>query len=263
MADKEMAFCDDYAKDFDPEYYMQVFEDPEPSPILANLMSFILTNYHKAFNSGAVKGKTLLDIGTGPTIYSVISSAQHCDNIFLSDFCQSNNDILKQWRDGSLEFSFDKIFEMVLKIEGKSKTDVPERAVSIRDKICGILHCDIREENPFSPNFLPQVDIVTSSFCLEAVATDVASYERYARNMVGMLKPGGHLVICGCLGGTFYIVGVKKFSTLGMSRDELKSTWKKVGIQIISWDEGLRLKEDYSDVEGSYCMVGKKVPVAL
>ncbi|XP_071089280.1 nicotinamide N-methyltransferase-like [Haliotis cracherodii] len=260
MEDTKMFYSDDYPTEFDPNFYVQLYEDPEPNPMFGDLMSFTLTNYHKAFDSGTIKGTTLLDIGTGPTIHNIISAAPHCDNIFLSDFCQSNRDILKQWHDGSLEFSFDKIFEFVLKQEGKSKRDISERVAGVRDKIRGILHCDIRDENLFSTNFLPQVDIITSSLCLEAVATDQASYEQYARNMVGMLKPGGHLVMFGCVGGTFYTLGSKRFISFGMSRDELKSTWKKVGIEIISWDECVRPQQEYYDADAAFSMVGRKVP---
>ncbi|XP_046548525.1 nicotinamide N-methyltransferase-like [Haliotis rubra] len=141
-----------------------------------------------------------------------------------------------------------------------TKTDIPEREASIRDKIVGILHCDIRDKNPFSTNFLPKVDIITSSLCLEAVATDLASYEECAGNMVGMLNPCGHLVIFGCLGGTIYTVGSKRFSSFGMSKDDLMSTWKKVGIEIMSWNECSQPKQDYNDIDVFFGMVGRKMP---
>ncbi|XP_067656366.1 nicotinamide N-methyltransferase-like [Haliotis asinina] len=260
MADKEMFNCDDYTTHFDPVSYLEMLTSVKPQPGFESLMSFVMTKCHTAFDSGNIKGKTLLDIGTGPTIHTIVSAAQHCENIFLAEYCQSNRDILKHWHDGSLPFSYDEVFGIVLGLEGKSKTDIPEREASIRDKLVGILHCDIRDKNPFSTNFISKVDIITSSLCLEAVATDVTSYEECARNMVGMLNPGGHLVIFGCVGGTFYTVGSKRFSSFGMTKDDLQSTWKKVGIEIISFDECLLSKEENHDVDVFYGMVGKKIP---
>ncbi|XP_046548526.1 nicotinamide N-methyltransferase-like [Haliotis rubra] len=256
MADIEMFSCDDYTTHFEPLSYLHQMVAIKPQPGFESPLSSMLTKCHNAFDSGTIKGKTLLDIGTGPTIHTIISAAQHCDNIFLAKFCQSNRDFLKQWYDGSLKSSFDEVFEIVLKLEGKSKTDIPEREASIRDKIVRILHCDIRDKNTFSTNFLPKVDIITSSLCLEAAATDLASYEEYAGNMVGMLNPGGHLVIFGCLGGTFYTVGSKRFSSFGMSKDDLMSTWKKVGIEVISWEECSRPEKEYHDVDVFFGMVG-------
>ncbi|XP_071116391.1 indolethylamine N-methyltransferase-like [Haliotis cracherodii] len=265
MTDKGLQYTEDYTADFDPQSYLEIFEEPNPNTTRGLQTSLNLTAFHHAYASGIIKGKTLLDIGTGPSILSLISAAQHCDNIFLSEFCPRNRELLKQWHHGSLKSHFDKSIEFVLKLEGKSEIDVPERATSIRDKILGILHCDIRNENPFTPNFLSSVDIITSSFCLETVATDLASYEGCARNVVGKLKPGGCLVVVGSLGGTYYTVGEKTFRCFGMSSDELKSAWQKVGIEIISWYAVTRpeIEPEFTDIDGCFCMVGKKVPETL
>ncbi|XP_046373088.2 indolethylamine N-methyltransferase-like [Haliotis rufescens] len=211
-------FVQDYNAAFEPETYLNTFyNDTSPR------MAFGLTQFHEAFASGNIKGRQLLDFGTGPTIHSIISASQHCESILLAEFSPQNRDTLKQWHSGELKHTSHAIFlDYVLKLEGKGDS-VSNREASMREKVSGIIPCDIRNENPFAPCFIPAADIITSSLCMEAVALSIPEYESYAAQLASVLRPGGHLVLFGCVGGSFYTVGTSRFSSFGMTSSETQT----------------------------------------
>ena len=53
--------------------------------------------------SGELKGKKLLDIGTGPIVYNIITPSKWFDEIYLSDVAKTNVDFLQRWRRGNSE----------------------------------------------------------------------------------------------------------------------------------------------------------------
>ena len=50
--------------------------------------------------AGMLKGKQLLDIGTGPVVHPVVTASKWFDKIYLSDFSSSNIEFLQRWRRG-------------------------------------------------------------------------------------------------------------------------------------------------------------------
>lgn len=47
--------------------------------------------------TGGLQGDTLIDIGTGPTIYQVLSACESFRDITLSDFTDRNREELDKW----------------------------------------------------------------------------------------------------------------------------------------------------------------------
>ncbi|XP_046372587.2 nicotinamide N-methyltransferase-like [Haliotis rufescens] len=255
MTDLRLLHGDDYNTLFDSQAYLtSYYTDP-----MSGVMPFVLSEFHEAFAEGNIKGGVLLDIGTGPTVHSTMSASQHCDSVILADFSPTNRGILAQWHNRSLSHSFDKHLEFVLKLEGSS--EIPSvREAMMRNKVACILHCDLRKDDPFSPNWLPPVDVITSSHCLESVAVDVPSYEYCAKRVAAMLKTGGHLVMVGCVGGSYYMVGKRCYSSYGMTGLELQSAWKKAGLQIMKWKELASTANDQSgDIYKYFSLVARKI----
>lgn len=60
---------------------------------------------------------------------------------------------------------------------------------------------------PFPPGSLPacSADCLVSSFCLESVSPDVSSFTGALRNLSSLLRKGGHLLLIGALGESFYM----------------------------------------------------------
>lgn len=69
---------------------------------------------------GEHKGKLLIDVGSGPSIHSVISACDHYDEIVLSDFANDNRREIEKWLnnlEGSLDWK--PILQHVCELEGK------------------------------------------------------------------------------------------------------------------------------------------------
>ena len=47
--------------------------------------------------AGKVKGKRIVDIGSGPTIHSLIPAAKWFDELYLSDYCPQNLEAVQKW----------------------------------------------------------------------------------------------------------------------------------------------------------------------
>ncbi|XP_067681417.1 indolethylamine N-methyltransferase-like [Haliotis asinina] len=260
MAGKPLLVSDDYPSSFEPETYLSTYySDPSPNPAVGDMMTFGLTQFQQAFASGQIKGR-LLDFGTGPTITSIISASEYCESILLAEFSPPNRNFLKQWQSGELKHSFAKFLDYVLKLDGKGDS-VADREAIMREKVSGIIPCDIRKENIFAPCFISSVDVITSSLCLESVARSIAEYESQAARLASVLRPGGHLLLFGCIGGSFYTVGTHRFSSFGMTSSELQAAWTKAGMEIISWKEGRRSnpeQKEATDIDGFFTLVAKK-----
>ena len=62
-------------------------------------------------------GRRLLDIGTGPTIHSIISSSRRLEHIDISDFSPNVLQILRDWHTGKRQIE-SEILKYEMSLEG-------------------------------------------------------------------------------------------------------------------------------------------------
>ncbi|RXN33739.1 glycerol kinase-like isoform X5 [Labeo rohita] len=70
--------------------------------------------------NGEHKGKLLIDVGSGPSIHSVLSACDHYDEIVLSDFASNNRREIEKWlknQEGSLDWK--PVLQYVCELDGK------------------------------------------------------------------------------------------------------------------------------------------------
>ncbi|XP_067681900.1 indolethylamine N-methyltransferase-like [Haliotis asinina] len=258
---EQVKYGEDYKRDFHPEEYLQMYYGTlKGAPSEGDMLQTSMTFWHEAFAQGHVRGRRLLDIGTGPTIHSVISASNYCDNIYLSDFTPQNRETLLKWLDGSLEHSFKTFLQFVVDEEGKGELPNDREAV-MKDKVVGIFPLDLLQTDPLMPALFPPFDIITSSLCLEAAAQDLASYEIIAGRIGRLLKDGGHVVLFGVLGESFYRVGSHSFYCLKISAEQVQDIWKRSGFTIVEWKQkatSVEFDTSLSDFEGVFLMVARK-----
>ncbi|XP_067681432.1 phenylethanolamine N-methyltransferase-like, partial [Haliotis asinina] len=260
--DKKKFGREDYLKYFDPVAFLKMYHsDIKGNEDEGDLMPWKMKTLHDVFAEGKLTGRRLLDIGTGPTIHSVISASNYCDNIYLSDFTPQNRDILRKWLDGSLEHSFKSFFQYVVDEEGKG-TSPSCREEELRKKICAILPIDLLEEEPLAPCYFPRFDLVTTSFCLDAVALDHVDYDLAAQKITNLLKIGGHLIVCGLHGESVYQVGEHVFKNCQVSVAQVKDIWTRCGFDIVDWREkesNMPRNNTMLILDGFFVMVAKRV----
>ncbi|XP_067669179.1 phenylethanolamine N-methyltransferase-like [Haliotis asinina] len=251
---------EDYKQHFSPLLYLQRYYSGIEGNILQDILTTKMQFWHEVFVEGKIEGRRLLDIGTGPSVHSIISASSHCDNIYLTDFVPQNRDALKRWLRGDLQHSFESFFRFVVNKEGKGQS-WDERENQLRRKISGIFHIDLRQDDPLAPNAMSKFDIITSSLCLEAASDDIAGYEAIVKRVGSLLKDGGHVVLYGHIGEHIYSVGEHSFPVVGINKEQVKSAWMKCGFRIVTWKQ--KPCREYPNADenfrGPFIMVAEKV----
>ncbi|CAB1316960.1 unnamed protein product, partial [Coregonus sp. 'balchen'] len=170
----------------------------------SRFVTFVLCQLSKTFSTGKYRGQRLVEVGTGPTIHTLISACEYYDEIVVSDYVDSNRREIE-----------------------RTPAIVTD---TLRQRVKQVLKCDICLENPFHPVTVPPADCVLSSLCLEAACKDRESYHRSLSSMVGLLRSGGVLVLIGDLDETYYTVGEQRFDCVNLSEEFITETLSKLGM---------------------------------
>lgn len=99
-----------------------------------------------------------------------------------------------------------------------------------------VLKCDVTRSNPLDPIEVPPADCLITSLCLEAACKDLETYHCSIQNITRLLRPGGHLVLIGALGNTYYMVQQKAFSGLSLDKEVVRGAITQAGYTIQSMD---------------------------
>nr|XP_023862951.1 phenylethanolamine N-methyltransferase [Salvelinus alpinus] len=161
---------------------------------------------------GDVGGDVLVDVGSGPTLYQVLRGCEVFDTVFLTDFLEVNRQELRRWLQGEGYSSLDwtPYLQHVCKLEGRRPSAWTEKAARLRSVVSDILPIEVHLPRPLHPDSqLPTAgaDCLVSCFCLESVSPDLASFTRALGHIRGLLRPGGHLLLIGALGESYYMGG--------------------------------------------------------
>lgn len=81
--------------------------------------------------SGDVGGELLVDIGSGPTLYQVLSGCEVFNKVLLTDFLEVNRQELRHWLQdkGGRHLDWTPYLQHVCKLEGRRYDQVPLRKV--------------------------------------------------------------------------------------------------------------------------------------
>lgn len=220
-----------YQEHFDSRAYVKDFYScPGGHSDEKNFLTFVLRCFSRVFAAGEHKGRMLIDVGSGPTIHSVLSACQHYDEIVLSDFSDSNRGEIEKWLENQVGcLDWKPVLQHVCEMEGKSQSDLE---AALKQRVKKVLKCDVRLENPFCPHTLEQADCVITSLCLEAACKDIHSYCHALHGLTKLLHPGGLLIMVGVLGETFYKVNEQLFSCLKLSKHDIEEAFQGSGLSI-------------------------------
>ncbi|KAG9462909.1 hypothetical protein GDO78_022840 [Eleutherodactylus coqui] len=181
-----------------------------------------------------VSGDTLLDFGTGASIYQLLSACEVFNEIIVSDLLEQNRVEFQKWlKKDSDAFDWTHIIKYVCELEGNSsREDCEKKAEKLRTKVKEVLQCDALKRNPYDPVVLPPVDCLLSTLCLDVVSKDMKLYVDVLKNFKDLIKPGGHILVLGTINATFYHAGKKRFSVMPMNKDLLEAAYKEAGYKI-------------------------------
>ncbi|XP_077985206.1 indolethylamine N-methyltransferase-like [Glandiceps talaboti] len=260
MADK--LYCgDDYHQHFNPaSYFDTYYSDPDGHPDERGLVPFMYESLHRVFSKEGVSGDRMIDIGTGPCVYSFISACTKFKEIIASDYSEANRTAVKQWINNEPgSFNWKPIIKRVCNLEGHS--DIEEREQKMRETIKDVIYCDVHQSNPIGNGYHDNpFDCVITLCCLECACTTHDEYIRCLKNVTSLLKSGGTFFQF-IQPLSFYKVEGKAFAGLVADESFIKSASAQADLTNLEfdvwkspWEPGKTL-----DFEFGMTIVGTKI----
>uniref|UniRef100_A0A8C5WW90 Nicotinamide N-methyltransferase n=1 Tax=Laticauda laticaudata TaxID=8630 RepID=A0A8C5WW90_LATLA len=249
-----------YAKHFVPKDFLESYYTlSSGNNAESDFLIFFLKNLHKIFTSGDIKGDTLVDIGSGPSIYHFLFACESFREIIATDYTDQNREEMQRWlRKEPGAFDWTPIMKYVCELEGDGEK-WPEKEEKVRRAIKQVLKCDVTKPKPLAPVVLPPADCLMSSLCLETACKDIPTYQSALKHISSLVKPGGHLILSTVLEENFYIVGCHTFSNLYLERQVVEEAVREAGF-VILWVEEIRFKlhSSITDSKGACILLAQK-----
>ncbi|XP_043818284.1 phenylethanolamine N-methyltransferase [Dromiciops gliroides] len=217
----------------------------------------------ETFATGEVSGHSLIDIGSGPTVYQLLSACAHFEDITMTDFLEVNRQELGVWlRQDPGAFDWSPYSQRVCLIEGKGES-WQEKERQLRSKVKRILPIDVHQPQPLGPGSsapLP-TDALVSAFCLEAVSPDYASFQRALDHITTLLRSSGHLLLIGALEESWYLAGEAKLSVVPIQEGEVREALRRSGYRVRdfrTYTMPAHLQTGVDDVKGIFFVWAQK-----
>ncbi|XP_075047681.1 nicotinamide N-methyltransferase-like [Mixophyes fleayi] len=246
---------------FDARKYLDTYfsKDPKCQKIDEDV-KYALKFLVNVFSSGRVKGKSLIEIGSGPTIHNIIPACEIFEEIYLTDYTQGSLLQIEKWlKDSNDAFDWSPFLRYVCDIENNRSTP-EEKANLIRRKV-SLMKCDVSQTNPLQPNSLPLTNCVITSSCLICVAKNFKEYKTVVKNVVSLIKPGGYLIIFDYFGASYYMVGKTKLPVLTIDEKNVKEAVAESGCEIEDFKmfTDFRIQEEVFDCKKTFCLLARKL----
>jgi len=232
-----------YEKAFHPDVYNKTYYGR-----LDEEVKFFMHNLHDFFSKSKIDSskqscltvrdsceKRVLEIGTGPTVISMISASNWCSNILASDFLKCNRERISQWlqNDPTQRDIWLPFFQFAAQLENSEAGVLMGR---VRSSVQDVVACNVFDADVGIGD--AQFDVIISTLCLEFAAIDLDEYESAVRNVAALLRPSAYLILQGALGNTHYMLSNgQRFPSLCLNRKDVESALASAGCILVSWKE--------------------------
>ena len=229
----------------DGAYYLQRrFSDPTDKergaqPFYLKSIHDFYQGFGKNWNSDTAR---LLEYGGGPVIYPLISASPFVNEIVFVDYLKSNIDLVALWKNESPgQHNWEPYFRYVIsELEGNDIEDtVIMRQKDLRKKLADFVIGNLYSEQILASMSLQcsegeKFDIISSHFCLEAVATSISEYQLFLQKLSKLLKPGGYILSMVSLEESYWIQqkNTRSFH-LFLTEKNVKEAYEMAGFVIV------------------------------
>jgi len=139
-----------------------------------------------------------------------------------------------------------------------------EKAAKLRQVIADILPIDVHSSQPLASDALPPAgaDCLVSCFCLESVSPDLSAFTRALGHIRKLLRPGGHLLLIGALGESYYLGGPGvRIPVVSLNEAQVCDSLKECGytlirLEVYTLSQDMRVGVD--DVTGVFFVKARK-----
>ena len=239
MVSKQDPFGSFSAQDYLQEYYGTLGEE--------NL--FLLSFLHRTYELW--KPAVLCDIGSGPTIYQLISPSRHSPEIHILEYLQPNRKEIEAWVNDRSGFSWEAYFQNVAQREGLGAEGSAQIQARLRKSIRSISEVNLFV--PINPSLIPaRIDTISSHFCVESITEDPQQFEVAWDNLINVVPDSGKLVMSLLKNARTYRAGDKYFPAYPVDEQFLQQELENRGFQDIVMET--IPAEDERDYEGIICV---------
>lgn len=249
----------DYEKNFDSKDYLNRFFKTTKGSKEENYENYFYDQLDIIFKMDIHNGEWLLDIGTGPSMYTTFFSSRKYKNIILSDYSTNNRDELVKWLNNENDAHNWRDFSNYAAIKEDTSDNYEAIEKRARISVKAVLHVDVNKSSPLEPNWFKKFDCILTALCLEAACVDFNSYQKAICNLKSLLKQNGYLVLTGVLDETFYLVGEHKWKTVCLKLEHVRNAICLNNFKIIyEHHVNLNRKEFIeSDCQGLFALVAQ------
>lgn len=149
-------------------------------------------------------------------------------------------------------------------LTGHSPSAWREKAAKLRQVITDVLPIDVHRTQPLDLDALPPAgaDCLVSCFCLESVSPDLVTFTKALGHIQRLLKPGGHLLLIGALGESYYFgapgvkIPVVPLDEAQVCASLRESGYTLIRLEVYTLPEDMRVGVD--DVTGVFFVKARK-----
>ena len=229
-----------YSGEFNPKEFLNMsYSSFDGNPYEKGVFGFYrqrLYNFYARYScKWNNKTARLLEFGGGPVVTSLISAVPYVNEIIFAAYLESERKEVELWKHGKEgAYDWSPHFKYVVnEVEHITGDDAwRERQELLRKRISNITACDILRDNPLLAVEQEAFEIVFTSLCLEAACTTYAEYKEGIKKLVGLLKPGGFLLMVIVERQTYYVVEKKKWPSLYLTLEQVKIALAEAGTAI-------------------------------
>ena len=225
-------------------------------------------NFYEQFhNSWDNSTATLLELGSGPYIHTLISAAPYVGQIYHTDYLEECRQEVLMWKKKDPNaYNWTPYFKYIVnKLEGISDSDaVVQREELLRGKLKDSLFLDMKSASmlPGYPG-KPEFDIIYTGFCIESIAASLQDYKDIMERVYNMLNPNGFLLMLASQGCTWYSVNEVVYPTYPIHITDVLSTLNELGLTLCYIENIKKVYEDgvryYNNKKYYGCYVAQKI----
>ncbi len=208
-----------------------------------------------------LQGRSLLEFGGGPTIYSLITAARTVSWIHFTDYSTECLSEVSKWLiEDSSAFDWTKYTNYALYSESgstrkPSEKDVLNRHRLIRQRVRQITRCDASATDPLLGSFLGPYGVVANSFCLDALTTDKDVWFRLNQKVANLVEKDGFFISVYLLNATYWTFQGIKYPAVNLTLGDVINMYSSLGLRI-THKESVQLNR--TGYDGFVMVCGKK-----
>ncbi len=213
---------------WDPKAYLHQYYKTPDVPTDEIAIFNILIPYLKQRNPIFAQA---IDVGSGATLHHEIPLIPYVEQMYVSDYLQSNLDEVSKWlRADADAHNWDIYIQGILKLEGKtpvSEADIHTRRELMKSRIAEPLLIDVAQTYPLGQE--RRFPLVTAFYVAESVAQTRDEWVRNMTNISSLVADDGVWIISAVRNTNSYQVGDAYFPTAHIDETDIAEILHQLG----------------------------------